>query len=214
MFKAKYYDKIYREKDYQKEVSFLKKHLIGETILDIGGGTGTRAVLLEREGFECLNIDPDEMMIRISKSKGIASVRSAIENPTLAIEGTIKGLFDNAIMVFDVFNFLQDPLKAFKNVHWYLKKRGRLIFDFWDYEKRLKGFSIKWQGLFTRISYKKWQGNDVRVYFWFPFKFFGEKHRLALRSQKTIQECLKETGFRIINTIKGESETTIIAEKI
>ena len=49
---AKYYDKFYQNKDYQKEVNFLK-NFINKTdkIIDIGCGTGVHASLLEKDGY-------------------------------------------------------------------------------------------------------------------------------------------------------------------
>tara|TARA_Y100000310_G_C20633534_1_gene789954 strand:- start:641 stop:1279 length:639 start_codon:yes stop_codon:yes gene_type:complete len=211
MFRSEYFDKIYRDKPYKEENEFLIKFLNKGNVLDIGGGTGTRATLLQEQGFKCLNIDPDEKAVNISRRRGVNSVKSIIENPKLKIQGD-RQIMDNAIMMFCVFNFLEDHKEAFRNIGWFLKGRGRFIFDFWNYDERKSGLLIKLDGKLTRISYKKWNGDVAKIRFWFPFKRFYEEHELKIYPQREIEQSLAK-HFDIIEIHRSKFETIIISEK-
>jgi 2-polyprenyl-3-methyl-5-hydroxy-6-metoxy-1,4-benzoquinol methylase len=117
-FNAKKYDKLYPNRE--GEIEFLLKYLKGKTVLDIGGGTGIISEALDKKGFDCTNLEPQLEMARESTGRGIKTRYASAESPEL------NNIYDNAIMVFDVFNFLENPGKAFFNISKVLK--GRLIF--------------------------------------------------------------------------------------
>jgi len=198
MFKAKRYDKIYP--DRTKEIDFLLKYLKGKTVLDIGGGTGVISEALEEKGFRCGNIEPQKEMAKISKERGIITFDYSIEDYFPDTEN-----FDNAIMVFHVFNFLTDPKKAFQNIEKLLK--GRLIFSYWNYEVRNSGWKFSWKPL--RLSRKRWTGDTVKIDFWYPF--FHEKHTMKVYSDSYINGLLK--NFKILKRYKTKFTTIIVAEK-
>ena len=65
---SKYYDLLYKDKDYLSEVSYIENILVklGKTkctILDIGCGTGKHADLLEKKNYEVHGIDISETML-------------------------------------------------------------------------------------------------------------------------------------------------------
>jgi SAM-dependent methyltransferase len=205
MFKQEFYDKIYRNKAYLKEVRSIKRFLKKGSILDVGGGTGMRAKILENY-FDMTILDPDKKAIEIAKKKGIRVINDKIESDKLS-----KKKYDNIIMMFNVFCFLDNPEIAINNIYKKLKKSGVLIFDYWDYDKRKKGFSIKIDGLLTRISYKKWFNDICHIHFWFPFKMFHEKHKIKVYPNEMIEKLIAD--FKIVKIIKGKYETTIIVKK-
>ena len=65
---AKYYDLLYREKDYLKETSYVENLLkkfrnnIG-SILELGCGTGKHAMILAKSGYTVNGIDLSNNMI-------------------------------------------------------------------------------------------------------------------------------------------------------
>jgi SAM-dependent methyltransferase len=201
MFKAKKYDKIYNNR--KGEIEFLLKHLKGRTILDIGGGTGAISEELNKNGFDCAVLEPQNEMADIAKDKGIKTLVSPIENVEITTK-TIK--WDNAIMVFDVFNFLSDPEKAIKNISQLLK--GRLIFTYWNYDVRKSGWDFNWK--LKRLSHKRWKGDEVTIDFWFPF--YHEQHKMKVYAQGYILKLLLKNGFKVVEKIKDTYITKIVAE--
>ena len=203
MFRAQSYDKIYS--DRSKEVEFLLKHLKGKTVLDIGGGTGAISEALNKKGFECVNVEPDFKMARKSMFKGVNTTYwSAEDFDNSLMLGKKK--YDNAIMMFDVFNFLTDPDKALENISKLLK--GRLIFSYWNYEIRKSGWEFNWK--LKRLSYKKWYVDRVEIDFWFPF--YHEKHTMKVYKTETICDLLDKHGFKVVEKIDDYYTTIIVAE--
>lgn len=199
MFKANEYDKIYP--DRSKEVDFLLKYLKGKTVVDIGGGTGMISEALNKKGFYCTNLEPQKEMALISARKNINTIYSTIEDYEHKF-----GKYDNAIMMFNVFNFLVDQNKALNNISKLLK--GKLIFTYYNNEIKLGGWKLNWK--FKRLSRKVWYGNRVEIDFWFPF--FHEHHTMIVYPHGVIRSMLVKNGFKVIEKIKDKYETTIVAE--
>jgi SAM-dependent methyltransferase len=205
MFKAQFYDKIYRKKPYLKEVKEIKKYLKKGSVLDIGGGTGTRAKILNNY-FDVTVLDPDRDAIKISCWKGLKTINNNIESKYLQ-----KDKYDNIIMLFNVFCFLDSPEMAMINIYERLKKGGILIFDYWNYNYRKSGFSIKIDGLLTRISYKRWFRDKCHIHFWFPFMMFHEKHIIGVYPEDMIKKLTAD--FKIVKKKVSKFETTLILKK-
>jgi SAM-dependent methyltransferase len=196
-FNAKHYDQLYPNRE--GEIEFLLKYLKGKTVLDIGGGTGIISEALNKKGFECDNLEPQKDMVEVAEKRGIKTHHTTIENMEMPI------IYDNAIMVFDVFNFLENPGKAFYNISKLLK--GRLIFTYWNYDVRKSGWDFNWK--LKRITRKKWDGDQVTIDFWFPF--WHERHKMMVCSHGMIKGLLHKYGFKEIERIKGKYITKIVA---
>ena len=197
-FNAKKYDKLYPNR--KGEIEFLLKYLKGKTVLDIGGGTGIISEALNKKGFKCTNLEPQFGMGMESMLRDVDTVFNSAEE--FIIFGKI---FDNVIMVFDVFNFLENPGKAFYNISKHLK--GRLIFTYWNYDVRISGWDFNWK--LKRITRKKWDGDQVTIDFWFPF--WHEQHKMMVCSHGMIKGLLNKYNFKIIERIKGKYITKIVA---
>jgi SAM-dependent methyltransferase len=199
MFKAQKYDKIYNHRG--GEVEFLLKYLKGKTVLDIGGGTGAIAEELTKNGFKCTNLEPQYEMALEAEKRGIKTIVVPAE-----YIGDFKFKFDNAIMVFDVFNFLSDPERVINRISNCLK--GRLIFTYWNYDVRKSGWDFNWK--LKRLSHKKWKGDEVTIDFW--FSFYHEQHKMKVYSQGYILKLLLKNGFKVVEKIKNTYITKIVAE--
>ena len=111
-------------------------------------------------------------------------------------------------MVFDVFNFLDNPGRAFYNISKLLK--GRLIFTYWNYNVRISGWDFNWK--LKRITRKRWKGDEVTIDFWFPF--WHEQHKMMVCSHGMIKGLLHKYHFKVIEKIQGKYITKIVAENI
>lgn len=134
------YDVLYQDKNYKEECHFLKrifnKYGTGEikTILDIGCGTGSHAILLADMGYEVTGIDLSAKMLKIAAKKAneqkqeIKFVQSDIRHFDLPQK------FDVVISMFNVIGYLttnEDIDKTFTSVNKHLKKGGLFIWDAW-----------------------------------------------------------------------------------
>ncbi len=133
---SKYYDLLYKDKDYQKEATYIddlirKFDKKGSNLLDIGCGTGKHANLLVDKGYKVHGIDISESMVEVAKknygekvSFTLGDIRSFNLNKTFDV---ITSLFH--VMSYQVHN---DDLNAsFQSVNKHLKPGGYFIFDCW-----------------------------------------------------------------------------------
>ena len=130
---AKYYDSVYSQKKYQKEVSFIdkiiKKHTKGKDVLDVACGTGSHARLLEKKGYNVLGIDKNKEMLDIAKHK----TKNIIFRQGDMRIFSLKRKFDAVLCMFTAINYntshadLKRSLINFKN---HMKEDSVLIFDF------------------------------------------------------------------------------------
>lgn len=137
---ANFYDRLYSDKDYEKECRFIKQifetYATEEirTILDLGCGTGAHAFIFTDMGYDVIGVDQSETMLdvarikAIEKNKNIEFWRQDIRNLDLSQQ------FDAAVAMFAVMGY-QTSNKDFENtlisIHNHLTTGGLLIFDVW-----------------------------------------------------------------------------------
>ena len=132
---AKYYDLIYKSKDYEKEVDFLENifesiHYEPQKILEVGCGTGNYTRILLERGYKVIALDTSENMLKIARKKCACKF----------INGDIGDIainekFDACIAMFAVIGYItknSDITKALNNIHRHLKPKGIFTFDVWN----------------------------------------------------------------------------------
>jgi SAM-dependent methyltransferase len=135
---ARYYDLLYRDKEYEKEASFVASLLTAHqpsarSLLELGCGTGRHALLLAQSGYEVTAIDRSEEMLstarkRSSHCSGVSFVAGDIRSISL---GTT---FDACISLFHVMSYLTDNNSlsaAFRTAANHIVPGGIFIFDCW-----------------------------------------------------------------------------------
>ncbi|MEP6674221.1 MAG: class I SAM-dependent methyltransferase [Ferruginibacter sp.] len=134
---SKYYNLLYKDKDYQKEVgyidSLIQKYADGQvnSIIDFGCGTGKHDYYLAEKGYHITGVDLSDDMLVIANS-------SEIRN-TDFIQGDIRKvrlgkIYDVALSLFHVISYQQtwqDLFDSFTTAKLHLKSGGIFIFDFW-----------------------------------------------------------------------------------
>ena len=130
---AKYYDLIYRDKDYEKEVDFIEA-IFGENkpknILEVGCGTGNYTRIILNRGYNVTAIDISEAMLEVARKKYTCKL----------IKGDIRDVsiddkFDACLAMFAVIGYItetSDIIKALINIRRHLKSNGVFIFDVWN----------------------------------------------------------------------------------
>ncbi len=136
---AHYYDLIYNQKDYVKEVNYLinlfERFAMGsvKSILDFGCGTGKHSFQLSKSGYNVDGIDLSQNMIDMA-------IKNYGNNPRLSFNiGDIRThnknkKYDTVISLFHVISYQtknEDLLKCFGNASRHLDTGGLFIFDFW-----------------------------------------------------------------------------------
>ena len=132
---ARYYDLLYRDKDYRAEAAYLGSmirefHGDAATILDLGCGTGIHAALLREAGYELVGVDVSEAMLERARS----------ENPELTfILGDVRTVrleqkFDVVTSLFHVASYQtsnRDVNDFCATLRDHLAPEGIAIFDCW-----------------------------------------------------------------------------------
>lgn len=138
---APYYDFIYHDlEDYPGDVAFLgavfRKFALSQprSILDLGCGTGSHAILLARRGYRVTGLDISRGQLAVARRK----VKTA-RLPVRLVRADMKSFdlgeaFDAAICMFGGFGHLvrtRDVLGCFRSVRAHLRPGSLFIFEFW-----------------------------------------------------------------------------------
>jgi len=140
---ARYYDLLYRGKDYGAEVGYVLSLLRqfvpnARTLLDLGCGTGIHAVAFARAGYEVVGVDRSGEMLAHAREKqnpldlGDAGSMRFLQSDIRTVALSRK--FDAVVALFHVISYLpaNDDLEAtFARVREHLNPGGLFIFDFW-----------------------------------------------------------------------------------
>jgi len=133
---SKYYDLLYKDKNYQEEFDYIQKIISkhgspGKNILDIGCGTGKHLNHFKDAGYNIAGVDLSENMI-IEAKKHLNQEEDLICSK--ASEFKFNKKFDIIISLFHVMSYQtsNDEIeKVFYNVAEHLNNGGLFIFDFW-----------------------------------------------------------------------------------
>jgi SAM-dependent methyltransferase len=218
---SKYYDLLYKDKNYNDEVDYILGLINqfsnkSQSIIELGCGSGNHAEFFQNHNYEITGIEQSEHLIKIAKDKNINNftiVKGDITNFNLNIE------FDIALSLFHVISYLtsnQLVYDCFINTHKHLKKDGLFIFDIWHTPavytlkpsvkvKRIENSEIE----ITRIAEPEINtiDNIVNVNFDLFIKnkssknidHINELHPMRHFSIQEIRLFAKITGFEIIH---------------
>jgi SAM-dependent methyltransferase len=140
---ARYYDLLYRDKDYHGETEFIdrliRRYAPGaRRILELGCGTGGHGILLAEKGYNVVGLDRSEEMLAAAGQR-VAQLPAATTSRVNFFQGDarsfkVEGRFDVALALFHVMSYqLQnDDLRAvLARVKAHLAPGGVFIFDCW-----------------------------------------------------------------------------------
>lgn len=140
---ARYYDRIYQDKDYEGEARYVLQllHRGGKspgTILDLGCGTGRHAICLAAEGPDVIGVDRSEGMIAAARAHR-DDTAEAVQQRVDFFLGDIRQAdlgrrFDAVVSLFHVMSYQvtpEDVVAVARTAARHLDAGGRFIFDFW-----------------------------------------------------------------------------------
>lgn len=130
---SRYYDLLYREKDYAAEVNYvaglLRAQDTGADLLEFGCGTGKHGRLLAERGYRVLGIERSpEMVARATQTEGF----SCIEGDVCSMQ--LGRTFDAVLSLFHVVSYQTSNMSAcaiFDRAAEHLRTGGVFIFDVW-----------------------------------------------------------------------------------
>lgn len=235
---ARYYDLLYRDKDYKKEAdyvdSLIKRYSRkrNRTLLDVGCGTGGHAIWFAKKGYRVFGIDKSREMISVAREKLSGDNRAEFK-PLDAERFSLRRKFDNVVSLFHVMSYLTAN-KAFmtslENIRGHLEKNGLFIFDFWygpavlaqKPEKRTKetGDSLS---VIRRLANPKMRINQNVVDIDYKnailnkhsglTRVFRETHTMRYFFLPELHLMLEIAGFRIVRCLKWLSFKEEVSEK-
>lgn len=140
---ARYYDLLYRDKDYRGETDFIERLIRrhapdASRVLELGCGTGIHGAMLSEKGYDIVGIDRSEDMLSTAAQR-IAGLSPTIAKRVRFIQGDVRdfqveGRFDAVVSLFHVLSYQltnDDLLAVFTKVKAHLAPGGVFIFDCW-----------------------------------------------------------------------------------
>lgn len=137
---AAYYDILYQDKNYQAEVDYVAQLMkryapAARTILELGCGTGTHALILADHGYTIHGIDLSHEMIVRAKEKAAQGHSQSV----LFSQGDMRSIklnqtYDVVLALFHVMSYQttdSDIRASFNAISAHVKPGGLFIFDFW-----------------------------------------------------------------------------------
>jgi SAM-dependent methyltransferase len=131
---GRYYDLLYRDKDYVAEVEYVRALLgrhdvAGRELLEFGSGTGKHGRLFAQRGYRVLGIEvAAEMVARAASAPGFETRQADIRTVRLG------RTFDAVLSLFHVVSYQTsnaDVQAVFARAAEHLSSGGLFIFDVW-----------------------------------------------------------------------------------
>jgi SAM-dependent methyltransferase len=140
---ARYYDLLYRDKNYVGESEFIHSLIQAHTpdsknILELGCGTGNHATLLAKKGYDLHCVDFSQEMLKLADERS-SQLPQELSARLQFTHGDIRKVrlnqtFDVVLSLFHVISYQttnEDLLAAFVTAKTHLKPGGVFIFDVW-----------------------------------------------------------------------------------
>ncbi len=208
---AKYYDSLYKWKDYKSESETLRalikkyKSSRGKDMLDAACGTGNHIQYL-RKHFNITGIDIDKDMLSIARKKlsGIRFINGDMRTFKLYKQ------FDVIVCLFSAIGHLKTYAnleKTIKNFSFHLKPGGVMIIEpFVDpklyIEGRIHAFNVNEPDLIlTRMNKSERKGNIAIFNFHFlvgekgKIKYFTDRIKLGMFESRKVVAFMKSIGL-------------------
>ena len=219
---AKFYDALYRDKDYMSEAKTVDKLLKKygdniQSILVMGCGTGRHDRCLQQLGYHIRGIDMSEDMIKEAKA-----VSTNIEYEVSDIRDyKTDRKYDAVVSLFHVISYQttnEDIKKSLQTASNALKIGGVLLFDVWygpgvltdRPSKRIK--EVEWNDhRIVRTATPAMHPNENIVDVRYDFKITGdsntdveeltEEHHMRYYFKPEMEEYMKQTGLKMLDCI-------------
>jgi SAM-dependent methyltransferase len=144
---SKYYDLLYRDKDYAGETEYVLKMITGYAentdinllkILELGCGSGGHATFMAPKVNELLGVERSRYMADEARKKNIPNFQ-VVEGDVTQLKHSLpdqkqQNYFDAVVSLFHVVSYLNDNqqvVSCFNSAFHALKPGGVFVFDVW-----------------------------------------------------------------------------------
>ena len=139
-FDSKYYHILYKNRDEQEAIFFLKKiinhiKLKKGKVLDVACGKGRHAKYLNKIGFNVVGIDLSKNSIDLAKKNENEKLKFYVHDMRKVFKENEFNLATNLFTSFGYFEDHKDEQKAINSMAKNLKKEGMLLIDFMNVKK-------------------------------------------------------------------------------
>ncbi len=209
------YDKLTDDVEYKRRSDYIEsliaRHFDGKASLlcDLGCGTGTMCLLLDKKGYDCIGIDNSYSMLSVAMQKSTDGRILFINQDITDFE--LYGTVDVFVCLLDTINYLTEPYeieKLMKLVENYLNPGGIFVFDFntkYKFEKILASNTLVFEKdniFYTWENYYEDELLDFHLNFFVSdgdgnYTRFCEDHCQRHYSMDFISQKAKEAGLTI-----------------
>lgn len=201
---SKFYDLLYRDKNYKEEASYILKLINNnkpytKTILELGCGTGIHASLFAKSNMRVTGIDQSAEMIRSARNRASKLSANAQDKLNFQVGDirnfNLKKTFDSCLALFHIVSYLtsnKDVIATLHNARKHLKNGGLFIFDCWYGPAVLK--------ITPTVKEKVVENNEVRVI------------RVA-SPEIHPNECVVDVNYRLLAINKKNNKCVEIQEQ-
>ena len=222
---SRYYDLLYKDKDYKGEVDYInaiiKRYSTRncKSVLDIGCGTGKHLRFFKDAGFDVSGIDLSESMIAEAK---IHLQQEDDLHCSKASDFNLKKKFDVIVSLFHVMSYQTENMElemVFKNVYNHLEEGGLFIFDFWYGPavltdppvvkiKRLEDNELSVTRITEPVMHANSNAIDVNFEVLIEDKnshaldVINETHKMRYLFLPEIEQYIFNAGLKLINSFK------------
>ena len=223
---SRYYDLLYRDKNYAKEAEYVVQTLrdclpAARGILEFGSGTGRHGRLLAEKGYKVFGVERSDTMAARARRVGDDGEPNC-SGSFDCVQGDIRTanigrLFDVVLALFHVVSYQtsnEDLLLTFNNAGRHLRQGGVFLFDVWHgpavLTKRPKVRVKRVEDdatLLTRIAEPALdaRASVVNVHYTMlvesksdgRFERIGEEHRMRYLFPTEIDMLARQTGFEV-----------------
>ena len=159
----------------------------GETILDLGCGTGDLTPQIAESGATVLGVDSSAEMIQAAKEKFPTITFQQADARSLPFSNSFDAIFSNAVL-----HWVPEKEKAIESMYQSLKKGGRIVVEFGGKDN----IQQMWTALKKNLQ-KRGYTQNANISFWY-FPSIGEYATL-----------LEKQGFRVMQAEHFDRSTPL-----
>jgi len=228
---GEYYDLIYRGfKNYENECKALEKIFTElskkkpKSVLDVGCGTGSHALIFARHGCEVAGIDISKVMIekaRVKARKEKAKIEFSVQDMRKI---RLSRKFDAAVSMFGAIGYInsyEGLTRVFSSIKRHLNKDGLFLFEFWNLtgirptpyqrwmetkDKKITVYRLSETNLNPHSNILTLDMKFIVLKKDKPVETFEEKHLHRCYTQAEMRHYLENNGFRPLAAYDWDAE--------